>query len=141
MGKFKLFLEQSKFESKIINDSELISCEVSKRSKVWTLNIKLKEVVSVADLKPFLANLKSYFLIIGVVNEIKVKLQYEKSKRLSDYQRDYFEYVINEIAKDKPRYLAFLSFKVEYLNIQFTLIKIVHTYLVMLIILLKSLMN
>ena len=121
MGKFKLFLEQSKFESKIINDSELISCEVSKRSKVWTLNIKLKEVVSVADLKPFLANLKSYFLIIGVVNEIKVKLQYEKSKRLSDYQRDYFEYVINEIAKDKPRYLAFLSFKVEYSNMKYTI--------------------
>lgn len=53
MSKFKLFLEQSKFESKIINESKLDSCEVSKRDKTWTLNVKLKEVVSVADLKPF----------------------------------------------------------------------------------------
>ena len=53
MPKYKLFLEQSKFESKIINESKLESCEISKKNKTWTLNIKLKEVVSVADLKPF----------------------------------------------------------------------------------------
>ncbi len=121
MGKFSLFIEQSKFESKVINEAELVSCEVSKRTRVWTLNVKLKEVVSVADLKPFLANLKSYFLIVNIVKEIKVNIEYEKTKRLNDFHREYFEFVINEIAKEKPRYLAFLSFKVDYKNLKYTI--------------------
>ena len=121
MCKYSLFLKQSKFQSKVINESELTSCEVSKRNKIWTLNIKLKEVISVAELRPFLSNLKSYFLIPNHVSEIKVNISYEKARRLADFSRDYFELVVKEIANDKPRYLAFLSFDHEYKNGKYTI--------------------
>ncbi len=121
MSKFKLFLEQSKFESKIINESKLDSCEVSKRDKTWTLNVKLKEVVSVADLKPFLSNLKSYFLLPEVVNKVKVKLSFDKIKKLNDFARDYFEFICREIADEKSRFLAFLSFKFDYKDEKYTI--------------------
>lgn len=121
MPKYKLFLEQSKFESKIINESKLESCEISKKNKTWTLNIKLKEVVSVADLKPFLTNLKSYFLLPGVVSKVEVKLTFDKLKRLNDYARDYFEYICREVAEEKSRFLAFLSFKFDYTDEKYTI--------------------
>ncbi|MGI6787088.1 MAG: PolC-type DNA polymerase III [Acholeplasmataceae bacterium] len=114
MSKFDLFLQQSKFESKIINESKLVSCEISNGDNSWTLNVRLKEVVSVADLKPFLTNLKSYFLIPGVVSKVNVKLSYDKIKRLADYSRDYFDLICREVAEEKSRFLAFLSFKHEY---------------------------
>lgn len=121
MGKFNLFLEQSKFDSNVIKESELTKCEVSKKNKTWTLFIKLKEVVSVPELKPFLTNLKSYFLIPNVVSEVKVVLSYDKTKKLNDFYRDYFELVIKDIAKTKARYMAFLSLENEYKNGKYTI--------------------
>ncbi len=120
MSKYELFLKQSKFESKIINESELISCEISRINRTWTLNIRLKEVVSVSELKPFLTNLKSYFLIPDVVSKVYVNLKFDKLDRLSDFSRDYFEFVVREISETKPRFIVFLSFEHEYENGKYT---------------------
>ena len=114
MGKYSLFLKQSNFDSEIINNSVLEKVEVSRLSNTLKMYITLKEVMPVQELRPFLEKLEIFFKKPGVVNTVLIELKHNKIKKLDQHFRDYYNFVVREIGRTKPRFLAFLDLDFDY---------------------------
>ncbi|MEF3693157.1 MAG: PolC-type DNA polymerase III [Acholeplasmataceae bacterium] len=112
--KFKLFLEQSKFQSPILNEANLKNMTIDVKNKRWIFDIELKNVVEPETLMPFLQTIKSYFQIPKVVLGVDVHLTYLDDEGLNQYALRYFDQAVIELIKQKARYTVLKNFKVRY---------------------------
>ncbi len=119
--KYQIFLEQSKFNSEILQTSLLNDVLVDEKNKKWTFSITLREIVEPEVLLPFLQTLKSYFYIPKLVLETDVKITYQDLKNIETYANKYFEYAVIELAKSKARYSVLRNFKQEFKDEHFVL--------------------
>lgn len=114
MSKFKVFIQQSKFESEILQNAILENVEVYENENKLMFKILLDDVVEVRHLRSFLTNLESYFLIPNVVKNIEYKLIYKKSENFPDYFQQYYDFAVKEISKKRPRLEVLATFKARF---------------------------
>ena len=112
--KFTLFLEQSQFESPILNQASLLHVSIDVSKKMWTFHVQLSQVIAPEMLMPFIANLKTYFFISRLLSTIDVDIKYESLTQFQPYALAYFDFVLIELSKEKARYLVLKNFKVRY---------------------------
>lgn len=114
--KFKLFLEQSKFQSPVLNKANLKNITIDVIKKRWIFDIELEDIIEPEALMPFLQTIKSYFQVPKVVLGVDVHLTYLKEDGLSQYALRYYDQAIIELIKQKARYMVLKNFKVRYEN-------------------------
>ena len=114
--KFKLFLEQSKFQSPILNQANLKNITIDVKNKRWIFDIELEDIIEPEALMPFLQTIKSYFQIPKVVLGVDVHLSYIKDEGLKSYAMRYYDQAIVELIKQKARYMVLKNFKARYEN-------------------------
>ncbi|MFU8792842.1 MAG: PolC-type DNA polymerase III [Acholeplasmataceae bacterium] len=119
-NKYKLFLEQSKFNAKSINKSVLKHVEIDTKQSTWTFHIHLPEVIDTELLPLFLDQIKTYFLIPKVVKKVFVQLSYDHPEGFEPLALKYLDYVIYEVSKEKPSAISLKNFKATYENQTYT---------------------
>jgi DNA polymerase-3 subunit alpha (Gram-positive type) len=114
--KFQLFLEQSKFASSILNNAQLEYVLVDDKTKKWTFNLLLTDMIDPEVLLPFVEQLRSYFRVPKVVSKIDVNISYKDTSKLNELACKYFDYAVIELSKDKASFLVLKNFKTVYEN-------------------------
>ena len=110
-NKFQLFLEQSKFQSPIINNADLEYVLVDDKAKKWTFHLTLDAMLEPEVLLPFIDQLKSYFKIPKVVQKVEAKINYKDQSKINDLVCKYYDYAVIELAKEKASFLVLKNFK------------------------------
>lgn len=115
-NKFHLFLEQLQFKSPVLRNATLDNVIVSQKKEAWVFVITLPEVVAPDVLNLFVVQLKTYFHIPRIKNNIHVLISYKDQAKLSQYATLYFDYAIIELSKDKASYMALKNYKTSFEN-------------------------
>jgi DNA polymerase III subunit alpha, Gram-positive type len=90
--KFQLFLEQSKFSSSILNNAQLSYVLVDEKTKKWTFDFILSDMIDPEVLLPFVEQLRSYFRVPRVVTKIDVNITYKNISKLNELACKYYDY-------------------------------------------------
>ena len=113
-NKFQLFLEQSKFQSSILNNANLEYVLVDEKAKKWTFVLTLDEMIDPEVLLPFVEQLKSYFRVPKVVSKVDVNISFKQKDKLAELACKYYDYAVIELAKEKASFLVLKNFKAIY---------------------------
>ena len=114
INKFDLFIEQSKFNHKVLQNATLEKVEINAKTNTFIFYLQLDEVISPDTLINFIDQIKSFFMIPNVVSNVFVNITYKSLEALSTYIVKYYEYAYTEISKMKSSFLVLKNFKVEY---------------------------
>ena len=114
--KFQLFLEQSKFQNKVLDQAILNAVKIDTIQKKWQFDLTLDQVVAPEVLLPFLQTLKSYFYVPRILSGVDVSLTYKSDQAFDLVAMAYFEYAIIELSKEKARFLVLKNFTTHYEN-------------------------
>ena len=119
-NKFQLFLEQANFKNDILKKAELNYVLVDRKNKTWSFNISLEKMVPPYELAGFLNQLVTFFRIPKKVLKVGFDLSY-KNNNLKDFAKEYYEFIIQRIADEKPSLLIFKNYEVEYVDNQYNI--------------------
>jgi len=115
-NKFDVFIKQSKFNHPILQEAKLDHVDVYVKKKIFIFFIELKEVISPEVLMPFIEQIKVFFKITNVVNDIDVHIKFNSHATLEAFANKYYTYAYQKIAKTKGSYLVLKNFKSKYIN-------------------------
>ncbi len=115
-NKFDLFKEQLQFKSTVLQEAVLKDVIVSEKNSAWLFVITLNEMVAPDVLNLFIVQLKTYFYIPRIKNDIHVLITYKDRAKLSAYATLYYDYAIIELSKEKSSYLALKNYKTTFEN-------------------------
>lgn len=113
-NKFNLFLEQLQFKSPVLQKATLDNVIVSQKRGVWLFVITLDEMVAPDVLNLFVVQLKTYFHIPRIKNDIHLLIRYKDTSKLAAFAILYYEYAIIELAKEKASYVALKNYKITF---------------------------
>jgi DNA polymerase III subunit alpha, Gram-positive type len=116
--KFALFIEQSKFQSEILNRASLKHVYINTTQKRWTFFIILDDIVEPNLVIPFISNIQTYFKVSKVVSDIKVEFEYKSKKSMDLYIMSYLDHILIELSNEKARYSVLRNFKFRFENEQ-----------------------
>lgn len=112
--KFQLFLEQSKFQDPILNQATLNCVNIDTVQKTWHFDITLNEVVDPEVLIPFIQQMKSYFYVPRILQDVEIGISYLSDQKFDQVAMAFYDYAILELSKEKARFLVLKNFKTRY---------------------------
>ncbi len=119
--KYALFLEQSKFNSPVLNQSILKQLEIDVKKKKWIFYLSLSEIIESETLAPFIQTIKSYFYVPKVLTQVDVHIEYQSKTSFNQHAMGYFDYAIIQLSKEKASYAVLKNYKVRFEKGEFIL--------------------
>ncbi len=119
MNKFNLFLKQSNFKEKQLQDAKLTNVLVGKRSKSWDFYIHFEKAPSTEGFDKFIDNLKLYFTNKGIVNKVNAVFEILEQNSWHSNALKYYNWILDKLIMKKSSYSIYRNFKTEFINGEF----------------------
>lgn len=116
MNKFQLFLQQANFKDEALKEAKLSHVVVDNIKKSWTFNIEFENIPQPDSIDYFIENLKLYFTIPDVVNNVDYNLKIKNSSSWKTKALDYYNWILDKIIDERSSYCVYKNCETEFVG-------------------------